>query len=160
MKVCNINQLNSKNKHEAIIYLWKIHNHVNKRLHGEVTEDPKHPKVQFPSKYLCATCQSVNNNEHDVSKTVNFLLDYYSKPNIDTSLLLKKSQLNSDLVNPPEHIISKVESNNDTKQAFSLFRYFTTILQDYSVYVFVALFIVLVLCRRRYCKAKGKRYTV
>ena len=61
----DINQLNLTNKHEAIIYLWKskyysseyffifinyllVHNHVNKRLHGDITEDPKYPKVQFP----------------------------------------------------------------------------------------------------------------
>ncbi|CAF3443271.1 unnamed protein product [Rotaria sp. Silwood1] len=106
----NITQLNSQNKREAIIYLWKIHNSVNKRLRGKVTEDPKYPKVQFPSKKLCTTCQSMNkdntSNEYIMSKTIDFLVEYYSKENMDTSLILNNG-LDLSCLNTSNNCISK-----------------------------------------------------
>ena len=42
---------------DAILYLWRVHNSVNQRLHGDLTEDPKHPKVQFPTQELCTSCR-------------------------------------------------------------------------------------------------------
>ncbi|KAG5897427.1 hypothetical protein JTB14_032117 [Gonioctena quinquepunctata] len=37
----------------SIIWLWKAHNEVNKRLSGDETEDPEYPKVRFPTKANC-----------------------------------------------------------------------------------------------------------
>ena len=34
---------------DAVLFLWRSHNKANKNLRGDLTEDPEHPKVQFPS---------------------------------------------------------------------------------------------------------------
>lgn len=74
-----------------LIISFLVHNSVNKRLQGEITEDPKYPKVQFPSIYLCITCKSKQENatvpQYNISETFEFLLEYYSRDFIDTSLL-------------------------------------------------------------------------
>ncbi|KAK3586727.1 hypothetical protein CHS0354_017525 [Potamilus streckersoni] len=49
-----------KSSADAILWLWRAHNQANKRLHGDVSEDPSHPKIQFPSQSMCHTCQSSN----------------------------------------------------------------------------------------------------
>ncbi|XP_069951420.1 sulfhydryl oxidase 2 isoform X3 [Cherax quadricarinatus] len=41
---------------DGILWLWRGHNKVNKRLHGDASEDPMHPKQQFPSEAACAAC--------------------------------------------------------------------------------------------------------
>ncbi|CAF2870317.1 unnamed protein product [Rotaria sp. Silwood2] len=160
----NITQLNSQSKREAIIYLWKIHNRVNKRLYAKITEDPKHPKVQFPSKKLCATCQSMNkdntSNEYIISKTINFLVEYYSKENIDTSLISDKSYSNEKLLTRQERLVTSIEFNTDIKERVGLVKYLMTLTQHVSLYIFIALIIIIVLFRRRYCRVKTKRYIV
>lgn len=45
---------------DAIVWLWKAHNSVNDRLKADSTEDPMHPKVQFPPPNLCRACHSSN----------------------------------------------------------------------------------------------------
>ncbi|CAF3442728.1 unnamed protein product [Rotaria sp. Silwood1] len=160
----NITQLNSQNKREAIIYLWKIHNRVNKRLRGKVTEDPQYPKVQFPSKKLCATCQSMNkdntSNEYIMSKTIDFLVEYYSKENMDTSLILNKSYNNEKLLTRQERLVSSIKYKTEIKEHTGLVKYIITLIQHFSLYIFVAVIIILVLFRRRYCRVKTKRYLV
>ncbi|CAF4990604.1 unnamed protein product, partial [Rotaria sp. Silwood1] len=128
----NITQLNSQNKREAIIYLWKIHNSVNKRLRGKVTEDPKYPKVQFPSKKLCTTCQSMNkdntSNEYIMSKTIDFLVEYYSKENMDTSLILNKSYNNEKLLTRQERLVSSIKYKTEIKEHTGLVKYIITLI--------------------------------
>lgn len=43
-------------KEEAVLWLWAAHNEVNQRLAGDATEDPKFPKIQFPSASSCTQC--------------------------------------------------------------------------------------------------------
>ncbi|KFB51709.1 AGAP007491-PA-like protein [Anopheles sinensis] len=53
-------------KEDAILWLWSSHNEVNKRLAGDATEDPEHPKVQFPTAGDCASCrQKILTNHHN-----------------------------------------------------------------------------------------------
>ncbi|CAF1093850.1 unnamed protein product [Adineta steineri] len=156
----NINQLNTKTKYEAVMYLWTIHNNVNKRLRGDVTEDPKYPKVQFPSKYLCPQCQIINANAYDVENTINFLVRYYSEKNIDSTLVLNESQDNENVQNRQDYIISKVESHNETKDHFNLFPLFPSTIPSFPLYSFIVFIVVIGLLRYRYCKAKRKRYTL
>ncbi|GBP07751.1 Sulfhydryl oxidase 1 [Eumeta japonica] len=40
---------NTSSKDDAVLWLWEAHNEVNNRLAGDATEDPKFPKIQFPS---------------------------------------------------------------------------------------------------------------
>ena len=40
----------------SITYLWRLHNNVNKRLSGDITEDPTHKKSYFPTYQQCKEC--------------------------------------------------------------------------------------------------------
>ncbi|XP_045784639.1 sulfhydryl oxidase 1 isoform X2 [Maniola jurtina] len=46
-----------KDNDKAVLWLWISHNEVNLRLAGDVTEDPEHPKLQFPSVTQCRECR-------------------------------------------------------------------------------------------------------
>ncbi|XP_050683045.1 sulfhydryl oxidase 1-like isoform X1 [Leptidea sinapis] len=46
-----------KENDKAVLWLWISHNEVNLRLAGDVTEDPKYPKIQFPSVERCPQCR-------------------------------------------------------------------------------------------------------
>uniref|UniRef100_A0A2M3ZG91 Sulfhydryl oxidase n=1 Tax=Anopheles braziliensis TaxID=58242 RepID=A0A2M3ZG91_9DIPT len=53
-------------KEDAILWLWSSHNEVNKRLAGDATEDPEHPKVQFPTVSDCPQCRKkILTNHHN-----------------------------------------------------------------------------------------------
>uniref|UniRef100_A0A6B2E8R6 Sulfhydryl oxidase n=1 Tax=Phlebotomus kandelakii TaxID=1109342 RepID=A0A6B2E8R6_9DIPT len=49
----------------AILWLWSAHNQVNKRLSGDTTEDPAHPKIQYPSATECPQCRRGDNASHN-----------------------------------------------------------------------------------------------
>lgn len=61
----------------SILWLWKAHNSVNKRLSGDETEDPTHPKVQFPPQSLCKNC--TNEGIWNDTAVLEFLRKMYSK---------------------------------------------------------------------------------
>ena len=44
------------NPNSSVLWLWQTHNRVNKRLAGDLSEDPMHPKIQFPSAKMCPLC--------------------------------------------------------------------------------------------------------
>jgi thiol oxidase len=90
------NNLNKKN--DAVLYLWKVHNSVNKRLSKEEGNDPMFPKKLFPSKQQCQKCYLDNENNQntnssnpfdeslfDLNEVFNFLINYYSKEAIEIS---------------------------------------------------------------------------
>jgi len=66
---------------DAVLFLWRSHNKANYWLRRDVTEDPHHPKVQFPDISQCSTCHvtlangSVVWNEESVFQ---FLQQMYS----------------------------------------------------------------------------------
>ena len=71
---------------DTIVYLWQSHNRANLRLHGDLTEDPDHVKVQFPSPVQCPECR-VTNEESDtedweVQEVITFLKHMYTQENI------------------------------------------------------------------------------
>jgi len=64
----------------AVIWLWRSHNRANHHLRGDVTEDPSHPKVQFPVPASCQVChRSTSWNETAV---LQYLVEYYGAANI------------------------------------------------------------------------------
>uniref|UniRef100_A0AC35U774 Sulfhydryl oxidase n=1 Tax=Rhabditophanes sp. KR3021 TaxID=114890 RepID=A0AC35U774_9BILA len=64
-----------RHNHDMMMYLWRAHNIVNNRLHGDMTEDPLFIKYQFPPLFLCPTCHSGGNFSR--RQVRNFLLRYY-----------------------------------------------------------------------------------
>ncbi|KAJ2954451.1 hypothetical protein O0L34_g2727 [Tuta absoluta] len=70
-----------KDNDRAVLWLWVSHNEVNLRLAGDATEDPVHPKIQFPSVYQCPQCRHIN-GAWKLPDVYNFLLSYYSSQRI------------------------------------------------------------------------------
>ncbi|XP_017773432.1 PREDICTED: sulfhydryl oxidase 2 [Nicrophorus vespilloides] len=64
----------------AILWLWMAHNTVNKRLSGDVSEDPEFPKVQFPSATNCPKCRLGTN--WDYNEVLKYLKIMYNSLNI------------------------------------------------------------------------------
>ncbi|XP_050046972.1 sulfhydryl oxidase 1-like isoform X1 [Dermacentor andersoni] len=61
---------------DAVLWLWRVHNKVNARLAGDMSEDPMHPKQPFPPPTLCSDCHEGTrwNEQHSLS----FLLHFYA----------------------------------------------------------------------------------
>lgn len=80
---------------EAIEWLWERHNEVNARLAGEKSEDPRFPKLQWPTPDLCPLCQWEKNGEHfwDVSQVRHYLKAHFSKENIVNDYLEDEQEL-------------------------------------------------------------------
>eukprot|EP00164_Ancoracysta_twista_P004366 GFYU01005885.1.p1 GENE.GFYU01005885.1~~GFYU01005885.1.p1 ORF type:complete len:548 (-),score=181.41 GFYU01005885.1:346-1989(-) len=52
---------------EATLWLWNKHNSVNNRLKDDITEDPAHPKVQFPPYEFCPACRRVDEETGEIT---------------------------------------------------------------------------------------------
>ncbi|CAL4149286.1 unnamed protein product, partial [Meganyctiphanes norvegica] len=63
---------------DAVFWLWRAHNKVNKRIKGSASEDPKHPKVQFPSLKNCPKCWN-SNSEFNENEIFSYLKRIYAK---------------------------------------------------------------------------------
>ncbi|XP_053685142.1 sulfhydryl oxidase 1 [Sabethes cyaneus] len=55
---------NVTSKDDAVLWLWSSHNEVNRRLSGDITEDPDHPKIQFPMVEACPECRKHKLTNH------------------------------------------------------------------------------------------------
>lgn len=91
---------------KAVIWLWQAHNKANARLHGDVTEDPKHPKVQFPPNVLCPQCYV--SGHLAVNKTFEFLVSFYGKTGVIPAA--------DDTVQGNDGILNTVSAVNEMKQ--------------------------------------------
>ncbi|KAI3386489.1 hypothetical protein SNEBB_005291 [Seison nebaliae] len=74
-----------KKSSDSLLYFWKVHNSVNKRLHTDITEDPYAHKIQFPPPKMCPKCR-LGRDENDKiiwdrTKVKRFLLDRYDPHN-------------------------------------------------------------------------------
>lgn len=74
----------------SIIWLWVSHNEVNRRLAGDETEDPEHPKIQFPSLENCPKCK--NDDKWNLQEVLHYLRHMYGSINVrylgaDTKIL-------------------------------------------------------------------------
>lgn len=74
---------NVTSKDQAVLWLWSSHNEVNKRLHGDLTEDENHPKIQFPAEDHCRVCRKPN-NDWDKTEVLEFLRRHYSNEHVST----------------------------------------------------------------------------
>ncbi|XP_039075561.1 sulfhydryl oxidase 2 [Hyaena hyaena] len=69
---------------QAILWLWKKHNLVNNRLAGHLSEDPKFPKVPWPTPDLCPACHEEVKGLHswNEGEVLLFLKQHYSPDNL------------------------------------------------------------------------------
>ena len=70
----------------AVMWLWQAHNRANSFLSGDPTEDPSHPKVQFPSRRSCSRCHDTNYNNNETAwndgEVLKFLQTYYGASHV------------------------------------------------------------------------------
>eukprot|EP00090_Calanus_glacialis_P005065 TRINITY_DN13889_c0_g1_i1.p1 TRINITY_DN13889_c0_g1~~TRINITY_DN13889_c0_g1_i1.p1 ORF type:complete len:571 (-),score=160.50 TRINITY_DN13889_c0_g1_i1:165-1877(-) len=85
-----------ENYSDAVLLLWKVHNKVNLRLAGDISEDPTFPKLVFPSKEFCSGCYGPMTgsnlwDEFDRTRVLVFLKDLYSKEKLSSQGLTSDS---------------------------------------------------------------------
>ncbi|KAK6196017.1 hypothetical protein SNE40_001322 [Patella caerulea] len=87
-----------RKKKDMVIWLWSAHNKANKRLHGDLSEDPEYPKIQFPSPEACPKCYSADskpwNPTWKTDEVLRFLVEMYRAKNIITSVPDDQADLN------------------------------------------------------------------
>ncbi|XP_073077608.1 sulfhydryl oxidase 2 isoform X1 [Manis javanica] len=73
-----------KTPDQAILWLWRKHNVVNSRLAGHLGEDPKSPKVPWPTPDLCPAChEDVKGlDSWNEGQVLLFLKRHYSSDNL------------------------------------------------------------------------------
>ncbi|KAI1300232.1 Sulfhydryl oxidase 1 [Halotydeus destructor] len=145
-----------KSKAGSVLWLWRTHNRVNQRLAGDLTEDPYHPKVQYPTKETCPKCHYVNGTFIE-PPTLDFLVERYRKENIIKSTVTSdldvkiSNDVSLDLAKVSELPAAKVKQYysmlTDSDISFCLFLYIL------SAGIIITIFFVM---RRR--KRKGYKY--
>lgn len=73
-----------KTHDEEILWLWEAHNEVNQRVASDSTEDPKFPKIQFPSQEDCPTCRAGNGSEWQTEEVLKYLKTIYDRGNLSS----------------------------------------------------------------------------
>lgn len=83
-----------KHPNSSVLYLWRIHNLVNKRLETATYLDPCfQPKIQFPPSTLCENCWK--DGQLDDSHVLPFLVNFYGQDSFSsTSSMDSKSNGN------------------------------------------------------------------
>uniref|UniRef100_A0A2K6V0D9 Sulfhydryl oxidase n=2 Tax=Saimiri boliviensis TaxID=27679 RepID=A0A2K6V0D9_SAIBB len=73
-----------KTPDQAILWLWRKHNVVNGRLAGHPSEDPRFPKLQWPTPDLCPACHEETKglDSWDEGHVLTFLKQHYSRDNL------------------------------------------------------------------------------
>jgi len=78
-----------ENYNDAVLLLWKVHNKVNLRLAGDISEDPTFPKLVFPAKEFCSGCYGSMTgsnlwDEFNRLKVLEFLKNQFSKEKLSS----------------------------------------------------------------------------
>ncbi|XP_021496774.1 sulfhydryl oxidase 2 isoform X2 [Meriones unguiculatus] len=73
-----------KTPDQAVLWLWRRHNTVNSRLAGHLSEDPKFPKVPWPTPDLCPACHEEIKglDSWNEDQVLVFLKQHYSRDNL------------------------------------------------------------------------------
>ncbi|XP_028668251.1 sulfhydryl oxidase 1 [Erpetoichthys calabaricus] len=97
---------------QSVLWLWQRHNHVNSRLAGAPSEDPKFPKIQFPPPDVCLACHSELNGEHTwkTDKVLQFLKERFSADRILNDYLEEESQI---LAKQKEKLAAQRQAESD-----------------------------------------------
>ncbi|ESP04514.1 hypothetical protein LOTGIDRAFT_237352 [Lottia gigantea] len=79
------------NKKDMVLWLWSAHNKANIRLHGDLSEDPQYPKIQFPSPDACPKCFELGSKpwspKYRNTEVLNFIVEMYSGENLVKTFL-------------------------------------------------------------------------
>ncbi|XP_072015500.1 sulfhydryl oxidase 2-like [Amphiura filiformis] len=102
--------LEVKTLDESILWLWRVHNRVNQRLHGDDTEDPKHQKVLFPPASMCPSCRGGEDSMWQEKNVLMFLKDFYGLKNINFD------NLETDLDESDDRKVTKGQSAQEVKR--------------------------------------------
>lgn len=145
---------------EVVLWLWAAHNQVNHRLSGDITEDPQHPKIQFPSPSMCPNCRLKEEESADIKwdeiQVLRFLRHFYGKQNI----------VSSDIAHPNSEVNSYTSGNmvislkNVSLYEKWNFQWFTNtdISLCVSLYIVSALLLVLIFLLFRQRRRRKKSY--
>ncbi|XP_017020325.1 sulfhydryl oxidase 2-like [Drosophila kikkawai] len=79
-----------KTHDEEILWLWRAHNYFNRKLAGDVTEDPWFPKKQFPEDKYCRKCRWKGKWQND--KVLKYLKNIYSSISEVVGLINKEEE--------------------------------------------------------------------
>ncbi|CAH8832799.1 unnamed protein product [Trichobilharzia szidati] len=101
---------------DSVLWLSLVHNRVNKRLAGQLSEDPSAPKVQFPSVDICPKCWAPNSkgelqlgkNPQTEEAYFQFLVERYEKSswNYDQlPVMFISNDLFNSMVNYPSNCV-------------------------------------------------------
>ncbi|XP_038601593.1 sulfhydryl oxidase 2 [Tachyglossus aculeatus] len=103
---------------QAVLWLWKKHNIVNDRLAGQLSEDPKFPKIQWPPPELCPACHEEIKglDSWNEAEVLMFLKHFYSQENILNTY--SEEQTDSSEVGPGAENARK-EKSSQTKPSES-----------------------------------------
>lgn len=63
---------------QSVLWLWAAHNKVNRRIASDASEDPAHPKIQFPNSKKCPGCL------HNESAVMEYLTRLYRPESISS----------------------------------------------------------------------------
>uniref|UniRef100_A0A0C9RKX6 Sulfhydryl oxidase n=1 Tax=Fopius arisanus TaxID=64838 RepID=A0A0C9RKX6_9HYME len=134
----------------AILWLWSAHNEVNKRLSGDVTEDPEFPKVQYPRKEHCEACRT-SDGAWTSEEVLIYLKEKYGRSGIHYG-----SRENSEIVRPRrEHITVSLDRTVQIKAGWDFTVFDISILV--VLYVASAAILVLVCVQFAVKKSMKKR---
>merc|ERR1712080_557990 len=86
---------------QSILWLWTIHNKANSALSGDPTEDPAHPKIQWPSPSNCPACRQfrdrwtpltrINGEMWSQGDVIDYIKSVYSEDNLIDNIDEEKS---------------------------------------------------------------------
>lgn len=79
-----------KENDKAILWLWISHNEVNLRLAGDVTEDPEHPKIQFPRASNCPECR-LSRGAWNLPAVYQYLQKVYGMENVQDARVTRSA---------------------------------------------------------------------
>lgn len=85
-----------KENDKAVLWLWIAHNEVNLRLAGDITEDPEHPKIQYPSVTRCPECRLAR-GAWNLPAVYQYLQNVYGADNIQ---LVRRARSSASAISP------------------------------------------------------------
>lgn len=97
-------------KKSGILWLWTLHNSVNKRLSGDESEDPEFPKVQWPSSSACPECHKAD-DDSPLADESSFNTDKVFQ------FILNRNQLKNLVLPPNEMLFSEITTPDDSPES-------------------------------------------